>query len=237
MARVLLIALVAAVAVGCVGDGRIRKQSAQPAKKIYVVKRGDTLYSIAQKFGTDSSSIKKTNDLVLDALTVGQRLVIPKGGKTAYSKKTKTRKSTGSPSPKKAPRIKVKLSWPMKTGAITSGFGVRKNGKHDGIDISAPKGTPIYSAAKGKVIFSGWGPTGYGRLVVLKHSAEMFTVYAHNSKNLVKEGDAVKKGEQIALVGKSGRVRGGSNLHFEVRVNRVSYNPRSYLPKKPNYIR
>ena len=241
MVRALLVALVVAVAAGCVGDGRIRKQSVQPFKKIYVVKRGDTLYSIAQKFGTSPASIKKTNDLVLDALTVGQRLVIPKGGKAAAgkktAKKTETRKQADRAAPKKGPRIKVKLSWPMKKGTITSGFGVRKNGKHDGIDISAPKGTPIYSAAKGKVIFSGWGPTGYGRLVVLKHSAEMFTVYAHNSKNLVKEGDAVKKGEQIALVGTSGRVRGGSNLHFEVRVNRISYNPRSYLPKKPAYIR
>lgn len=237
MARVLLIALAVAVAAGCVGDGRIRKQSVHPAKKIYVVKRGDTLYSIAEKFGTDSASIKKTNDLVLDALSVGQRLVIPKGGKAAVGKKTKTGKPVERAPPEKTPRIKVRLGWPMKKGTITSGFGVRKNGKHDGIDISAPKGTPIYSAAKGKVIFSGWGPTGYGRLVVLKHSAEMFTVYAHNSKNLVKEGDAVKKGEKIALVGKSGRVRGGSNLHFEVRVNRISYDPRSYLPKKPSYIR
>lgn len=226
-----------AVAAGCVGDGRIRKKSVHPAKKIYVVKRGDTLYSIAKKFGTSPASIKKKNDLVLDTLSVGQRLVIPKGGKAAAAKKTRTAKSTGRPQTKKTPRINVSLAWPMKKGTITSGFGVRKSGKHDGIDISAPKGTPIYSAAKGKVIFSGWGPTGYGRLVVLKHSAEMFTVYAHNSKNLVKEGDGVKKGEKIALVGKSGRVRGGSNLHFEVRVKRISYNPRSYLPKKPTGIR
>jgi murein DD-endopeptidase MepM/ murein hydrolase activator NlpD len=235
-----LIAAVVLIAAGCVGDQRIRKQSVQPPKKYYVVKKGDTLLKIARWFGTDTVSIKKANDLTLDSLSVGQRLIIPGRGSTASRDKIAKKapeKKQGIKQPKKAVRINVKLRWPMKEGKITSDFGVRRSGKHDGIDISAPEGSSIYNAADGRVIFSGWGPTGYGRLIVIKHSPELFTVYAHNKKNLVKEGESVKKGVKIALVGRSGRVRGGSNLHFEVRINRIPRNPLSYLPKKPNGIR
>lgn len=219
------------IVAGCVGDQRIRKQSIRSYKTIYVVKKGDTLSKVARKFGTSAAAIKKANDLTLNSLSVGQRLTIPKGGSGAAKAATK------KPPSKKSPRVKVKLNWPIKEGVITSAFGVRKSAKHDGIDIGAPKGSAILAAADGKVIFSGWGPTGYGRLVVIKHSPKIFTIYAHNSKNLVKEGDGVKKGEKIGLVGSSGRVRGGPNLHFEVRVNRIPYNPRSYLPKKPKGVR
>ena len=225
------------IVAGCVGDQRIRKQSVIPYKKIYVVKKGDTLSKVADKFGTSVAAIKKTNDLTLNSLSVGQRLRIPKGAsRQAQTRKTKKQKTNKALS-KKSPRVKVTLNWPIKEGVVTSAFGIRKSAKHDGIDIGAPKGSAILAAADGKVIFSGWGPTGYGRLVVIKHSPKIFTVYAHNSKNLVKEGDGVKKGEKIGLVGSSGRVRGGPNLHFEVRVNRIPYDPRSYLPKKPNGIR
>ena len=225
------------IVAGCVGDQRIRKQSVTPYKKIYVVKKGDTLTKVADKFRTSVAAIKKANDLTLNSLSVGQRLEIPKGSsRRAQSGITKKRKKQAAPS-KKAPRVKVTLAWPIKKGVVTSAFGIRKSAKHDGIDIGAPKGSSILAASDGKVIFSGWGPTGYGRLVVIKHSSKIFTIYAHNSKNLVKEGDDVKKGEKIGLVGSSGRVRGGPNLHFEVRVNRIPYNPRSYLPKKPKGIR
>lgn len=225
------------IAAGCIGDQRIRKQKVRPQKKIYVVKKGDTLSKVARKFGTSAASIKKANKLKLDTISVGQRLTIPKGGSDqAQTIKTKKQPAKIAP-PKKSPRVKVTLDWPIKKGVVTSAFGIRKSAKHDGIDIGAPEGSSILAAADGKVIFSGWGPTGYGRLVVIKHSPEIFTVYAHNSKNLVKEGDSVKKGEKIGLVGRSGRVRGGPNLHFEVRVNRIPYDPRSYLPKKPKGIR
>ncbi len=224
------------ITAGCVGDQRIRKQSVNPRTKIYVVQKGDTLSKVARKFGKSAASIKKANDLTLGSLSVGQRLIIPKNG-SAAARAGKTKKQAGIAPSKKPPRVKVALAWPIKKGVITSAFGVRKSAKHDGIDIGAPEGSSILAAADGKVIFSGWGPTGYGRLVVIKHSPETFTIYAHNSKNLVKEGDRVKRGETIGLVGRSGRVRGGPNLHFEVRVNRIPYDPRSYLPKKPKGIR
>lgn len=114
---------------------------------------------------------------------------------------------------------------------ITSKFGVRKNGKHDGIDLAANRGVKILAAADGTVLFSGYGPTGYGLTVLIKHTDNVFTVYSHNDKNLVKKGKRVRRGQAIATVGKTGRAS-GDHLHFEVRVNRVAYNPLAYLPKR-----
>ena len=113
-------------------------------------------------------------------------------------------------------------------GRLTSRYGIRKGRKHDGIDIAAQKGSTIYAAASGKVIFSGWGPTGYGKMIIIKHKQKWVTVYAHNYKNLVKKNDRVKKGEKIALVGTTGRAT-GPHLHFELRDNREPVNPLNYL--------
>lgn len=129
------------------------------------------------------------------------------------------------------PSVKVERGyfiWPLK-GKLTSGFGFRSKAKHDGIDIAAPKGTKILAAAGGKVIFSGWGPTGYGKIVIIKHSNKYVTVYAHNHKNFVENGRTVKRGEKIALVGDTGRAT-GHHLHFELRVNRIPVNPLPFLP-------
>ena len=122
------------------------------------------------------------------------------------------------------------LIWPTK-GTLTSGFGNRNGRRHEGIDIAAPKGTPIKAAAAGKVVFSGWGPTGYGKMVILEHKNNLTTVYAHNSKILVKKGDRVKQGQRISLMGSTGRST-GPHLHFEVRNGTEPKNPLKYLSVK-----
>ena len=249
MRRLIALAVITAVAAGgCAGESRIRKISPHRTEKIYVVKSGENLSDVAKKFGTDVASIKRANKLELGRVTEGQRLIIPRRGSRAVSKaaiskqpvRPKKRKKAGSAKlrpPSKAPKIDMTLDWPLKKGQITSNFGIRKNGKHDGLDLAAPKGTKIYSAAGGKVIFSGWGPTGYGKLVVIKHSDRLFTVYAHNSENLVKKGDTVSRGDAIALVGKTGRAT-NDHLHFEVRVDRVAYDPLKYLDStRPTALR
>lgn len=236
---------VATIVAGCAGEQRIRYQPAKSVKKsIYVVKKGDTLTKIAARFGLDVQSIKRANNLKRDLITRGQRLVIPPAGLKSSGKKFGARKKPASYKKRvakkkkkvhysqKAPNINLKLIWPLKNGKVTSRFGIRKSGKHDGLDIGADKGTKIYSAAKGKVVFSGKGPTGYGLLVVVKHTNTVYTVYAHNSKNLAKKGNHVKRGEILALVGRTGRAT-NNHLHFEVRVNRVAYDPLEYLPKRP----
>lgn len=121
----------------------------------------------------------------------------------------------------------IQFAWPVE-GIFFSKFGARRGRHHDGIDISAPAGTPIVAAADGEVVFSGRGK-GYGNIIFLSHSDEYITVYAHNRANLVESGDQVKQGEVIAKLGRTGRAT-GNHLHFEVRHNKVIKDPLSFLP-------
>ncbi len=122
--------------------------------------------------------------------------------------------------------------WPIQ-GRVTSAFGKRedpRNGgmeNHSGIDISAPKGTEIKATAEGIVVYSGWSP-GNGNLVVIEHGMGFRTLFAHNSKNLVTEGQRVKRGDVIALVGSTGNTT-GPHLHYEVWLNGKPQDPMSYV--------
>jgi murein DD-endopeptidase MepM/ murein hydrolase activator NlpD len=118
-------------------------------------------------------------------------------------------------------------------GAVTSGFGFRihpitgRRSKHSGVDIAAKYYTPINVPASGVVKFSG-NKGGYGRVVEVDHGNGIVTRYAHNSQNKVRVGEAVKKGDVIALVGSSGRST-GPHVHFEVLENGKAVNPFRYL--------
>jgi murein DD-endopeptidase MepM/ murein hydrolase activator NlpD len=103
----------------------------------------------------------------------------------------------------------------------------RKRLFHAGIDVAAPKGTPIVAAMSGKVIYSG-RRSGYGKIVILSHSSGYSTRYGHCSSLLVKKGQYVKAGQTIARVGATG-VATGNHLHFEVRKNGKTVNPLTYL--------
>lgn len=118
------------------------------------------------------------------------------------------------------------LSNPTR-GRLTSRFGYRWGRKHEGIDIAAKIGTPVHAADGGKVVFAGT-KSGYGKLVIIDHGANVKTYYAHNSKLLVSKGTKVFKGQKIAEVGNTGRST-GPHLHFEVRKNGVPVNPLKYV--------
>ena len=127
--------------------------------------------------------------------------------------------------------------WPVETRHITSYRGYRKDpfsGRrqwHDGVDIDGAMGDPIYAVAPGIVTWSGRRNT-YGELVEISHAGGYVTRYAHNSLNLVAVGDYVQRGQEIARMGRSGRVT-GSSLHFEVLRNGASVNPIDFLRKAP----
>ena len=119
--------------------------------------------------------------------------------------------------------------WPAQ-GTLTSGYGWRWGRMHRGIDIAGPVGTPIMAAAPGVVVRSGWNSGGYGNLVDIRHADGSLTRYAHNSRLLVREGQQVRQGQQIAEMGSTGYST-GPHLHFEVHLpNSGTVNPLAYLP-------
>ncbi|ABR50827.1 peptidase M23B [Alkaliphilus metalliredigens QYMF] len=112
-------------------------------------------------------------------------------------------------------------------GRLTSGFGTRWGRRHEGIDVAGPTGTAVNAADAGLVSFAGYNGA-YGNLVIINHENGYQTYYAHNSSLLVKKGDRVYKGEQIAKMGSTGRST-GPHLHFEVRKNGSPVNPLSFV--------
>ena len=125
--------------------------------------------------------------------------------------------------------------WPA-VGKISSGFGMREHPRfggrklHTGIDITMPRGTPLHATADGVVSFSGRNG-GNGNIVVIEHGHGLTSVYAHNSQNSVKAGQAVKRGEVIALSGSTG-ISTGPHLHYEVWRDGQSINPAPFLESK-----
>lgn len=116
--------------------------------------------------------------------------------------------------------------WPA-SGSVVNSFKTRKS---KGIGISGRAGDPIAAAADGEVIFSGLGPRGYGKLLIVKHKSDWLSVYAHNKNLLVKEGQAVRQGQKIAELGSTGTDR--PKLHFEIRRQGKPVDPLAYLPQR-----
>jgi murein DD-endopeptidase MepM/ murein hydrolase activator NlpD len=122
--------------------------------------------------------------------------------------------------------------WPA-SGRLTSGFGMREHPLygvpkfHSGVDISLPQGTPLHATADGVVSFADRS-AGNGNIVVLEHGSGFSTVYAHNSKNLVRPGQTVKRGEVVAYSGSTG-VSTGPHVHYEVWKSGRSVNPAPFL--------
>ena len=198
-------------------------ERAQPVE--HVVRSGETIYHIAHVYGVDAERLMQVNHLSNSRdLRVGQRLLIP--GTYAYAALGGVGHAPGR-TMWNVPRAARQFGWPVWSGTVTSGFGMRHGTMHDGVDIAAPVGTPIHAAGSGVVIFTG-RINGYGNTVIIRHSDNYVTVYGHNSRNLVTEGEHVTRGQDIAELGTSGRTT-GPNLHFEVRYDNLAYNPLSYL--------
>lgn len=143
-------------------------------------------------------------------------------------KKDSPERNPASFSPDLSQFSRLFLRWPLSQVTLTSRFGKRDDGFHEGIDLKAKVGTPVYSAESGLVIYSGSKVRGYGRMVVLKHQGKIATIYAHHSKNLVHRGQRVKKGQLIAYSGESGQAR-GPHVHFEVRMGVMPVDPMAVI--------
>jgi murein DD-endopeptidase MepM/ murein hydrolase activator NlpD len=133
------------------------------------------------------------------------------------------------PLPRPPKQGEARFLWPVH-GRILATYGTGGNGTHnDGINIAAPAGTPVLAADAGVVAYAGNELRGYGNLLLVKHSGGWMTAYAHNSALLVKRGDRVKRGQEIARVGATGAV-GEPQLHFEIRQGTRALDPDDYLP-------
>ncbi len=149
---------------------------------------------------------------------------------TAQEKKNlKSGRSLSSRDEKDWTEITSKWRWPLKDVSITSHFGPRGRDYHEGVDLKAKSGTPIFSMHSGEVLYVGNKIAGYGLLIVVKDSSGLSSLYAHNSKVFIKKGDRVYTGQKIALSGASGQVS-GPHLHFEIRDGIKPLDPVSLLP-------
>lgn len=261
--------------------------------EFHIVKKGDTLYSIALDYGQDYRELAAWNNLEDPALIrLGQRLRLfpsdsvgelaqpqavplpaeipptpvavplktePKARKLPYSEQALAQlkaptpkpasplattpvpppttaqttkpavRAPATPAPKDSGNAEVRLVWEWPTqGRLIYGFGEGTNPK--GVGIEGRSGQPVLASAPGKVVYSGNGLRGYGRLIIIKHNTSYLSVYAHNSQILVKEGQAVAKGQKIAEMGSSDSDRVA--LHFEIRRLGKPIDPLQYLPER-----
>lgn len=159
-----------------------------------------------------------------------------KSSKSAsVSSKSRKANQRSRPSTQKSQRVALASTnisvkrwiWPV-NGKIINHFSKQRN-KNKGVDISAKRGSPVRAAANGKVVYSGRGLRGYGRLVIIKHNDAFLSAYAHNEKLHVEQNEFVKAGQRIADLGSSDSDR--EKLHFEIRYKGKPVDPLNYLPK------
>ena len=230
------------------GKPPVRRAVPETNPDYYRVRRGDTLYSIAWQYGLSYQQLASIN-AIRPPFTIyaGQRLRVRPSARQAAVAPAVTSKPARVPPPAPAatpvpvepvqprqsasaaapaPAYDGKWQWPAR-GALLRGFNPDAPGKK-GIDIAGSPGQPVRAAANGRVVYTGSGLVGYGRLIIVKHDDSLLSAYGHNSKLLVAEGDHVTLGQVIAKMGHSGTHR--TELYFEVRKDGKPVNPLRYLP-------
>ncbi len=200
----------------------------------YKVRTGDTLYSIAFRYGLDYKSLARINGIQPPYTIYADQVIrlrgsakLPKedsGPTNRPTSKTATRKI---PPPIQAPSKPVSAwRWPLE-GKIISPFSL-KNPVNKGIDIAGKEGEKVVAAADGVVVYAGGNLRGYGKLVIIKHNDNYLSAYGNNDSMLVREGESVKAGKSIARVGKT--AADVEMLHFEIRRDGKPVDPMKYLP-------
>ena len=216
--------------------------TAPPSKGYYRVKDGDTLYSIARQQGQSVEDLLRWNKLS-DGNTISTGMLLrvkspaydTSGNSDNASSGVPSRAAgsagrsahhTGSAAPASAPVQGITLIWPAE-GTLRTGY----NGSSaKGLTIVNAAGTPVVAAAAGTVAYANSGLRGYGNLVIVRHDNDFLTIYAHNSKLLVKQGERVKQGQRIAEMGSTDARR--VELYFELRHGGQPVNPIGVLPRK-----
>ncbi|WP_207389216.1 peptidoglycan DD-metalloendopeptidase family protein [Marinobacter halodurans] len=221
----------------------------------HVVRSGETLYSIAWRYGRDYRELGNANGIKPpytikpgQVIRLDLRGHVP-SGQSASPSPTRTARHSAprhAPSTASKPRVQrapeadkslrdqtqvvsdIQWRWPN-VGPVIAGYST--SGKvNKGIDISGKPGDPIRAAASGSVVYAGSGLLGYGNLIIVNHNEHYLSAYAHNRKILVQEGENVRAGQLIAEMGSSGA--NATKLHFEIRKNGNPVDPMNYLPPR-----
>lgn len=252
--------LLSAVLVGCSGTSskapvydRSHAARSPVTSGHYVVKRGDTLYSIAFRFGWDWKALAARNGIQAPYLIVPGQVIHFSGAARApvvtskpATQTTKQPVAVTQKQPKQAakPVRPVTKSTAQKTPVAAANRGEwlwPANGTlvgvyssntslNKGIDIAGELGQPVVATADGSVVYAGSGLRGYGELIIIKHNDTFISAYGHNRRLLVNEGQTVKAGQQIAEMGSTGADR--VKVHFEIRRQGKPVDPLQYLPKR-----
>ena len=223
----------------------------------YVVKRSDTLFSIAFRYGWDYKALAARNNIP-PPYTIHPGQTIRFDGRSGSTPTTVVTQSTSTPSSSSkttvtrrpagttngvitAPASKPTLAPLPPAGPAPKGWGWPANGVligkfssngslNKGIDIAGDLGQPVLAASDGAVVYAGSGLRGYGELVIIKHSDTYVSAYGHNRRLLVREGQQVKVGQTIAEMGSTGTDR--VKLHFEIRRQGKPVDPLQFLPRR-----
>lgn len=225
------------------------KKKAQPATPVrpefHIVGRGDTLFSIAFRYGLDVRALARANGIREpytiypgQKLRLGEKAPVKKSAKSSVVKPSGSSSKTTTTKPQPAPATTATAPaalphgrgwlWPVE-GKVLARFDTASVGPK-GIALAGNAGDAVRAARGGRVVYTGSSLVGYGQLVIIKHDDVYLSAYAHNSKLLVKEGDQVKPGQVIAEMGSSGTDR--TQLHFEVRRNGDPIDPLQVLPTR-----
>lgn len=220
----------AALLAGCAGALQWDQHS-------YSVQPGDTLYSIAWRFDIDYHDLARWNHIDPDyTIYPGQELslsgpAVKVAGPAPTTTPAPVADATivaGTTAPPAAPVGPVRWRWPA-DGRIVAEFDPAKP-RDQGVDIGGEVGQPIHAAASGKVVYSGSGLIGYGKLIIIKHDEQFLSAYAYNEVLYVKQGDAVHGGDIIARMGTGPHKH--PRLHFEIRRDGKPVDPARYLPHR-----
>lgn len=231
-----------------------------PRPKTHIVIPGDTLFSIAWRYGLKYEALAKHNRISPPYIIRPSqviRLDVVGGAAAPQSQANKKVTSTSLPkvvgTPRSAPTVKPNVTrqenktkqfpatknktqswkaplWRWPVSGPLLSSFQGSNALNKGIDLGGKLGEPVLAAADGQVVYSGSGLRGYGKLLIVKHNETFLSAYAHNDRLLVKEGDFVKAGQRIADMGSSGTDR--VKLHFEIRRDGTPVDPLKFLPRR-----
>ncbi len=245
---------------GHTGLAPVSKQARHTAPRnvsFHKVRRGETLYSIAFQHGKDFRKLARLNRIRSPyTIYVGQKIWLKSIKKhhahhSNSAKKVQVRKKTSKSTLNKSSNklkknkkitkkvkkkatnqgyVKGRIRWHWPTNGLIINKFSRKSATKKGVDIAGRLGQAVKASAAGKIVYSGSGLRGYGRLIIVQHNERFLSAYAHNRKLLVKEGQQVKQGQRIAEMGRSGTDR--VKLHFEIRSDGNPVDPLRYLPRR-----